>query len=75
MNCQLGVHRVRHMTVHDARRTRATLLVDVEVHPRVIMDPAYADVSMTLGIYANASPMATREAQRGGEAPSALLRG
>ena len=39
---------VRHMTVHDARRTRATLLVDVEVHPRVIMRiRRYADVSMT----------------------------
>jgi len=25
------------MTVHDARRTCATLLVDLEVHPRVIM--------------------------------------
>ena len=65
MNCQLGVHRVHHMTVHDARRTRATLLVDVEVRPRVIMRiRRYADVSMTLEIHSNASPMATREAQR-----------
>jgi hypothetical protein len=28
---------VRAMTVHDARRTCATLLVDLDVHPRVIM--------------------------------------
>ena len=53
------------MTVHDARRTCATLLVDVEVRPRVIMRIRRdADVSMTLEIYSNASPMATREAQR-----------
>jgi hypothetical protein len=74
MNCPPGVHRVHHMTVHDARRTRATLLVDVEVHPRVIMRiRRYADVSMTLAIHSNASPMATREAQRrpGGASSSA----
>jgi integrase len=27
----------RHLTVHDARRTCATLLAALEVHPRVIM--------------------------------------
>jgi len=43
------------MTVHDARRTCATLLVALEVHPRVIMRiRRHADVSMTLEIYANA---------------------
>ena len=56
---------VRHMTVHDARRTCATLLVDLEVHPRVIMRILrHADVSMTLEIYANASSTATSEALR-----------
>jgi len=41
---------VRHMTVHDTRRTCATLLVDLEVLPRVIMRILrHADVSMTLG--------------------------
>ncbi|HEY8621014.1 MAG TPA: tyrosine-type recombinase/integrase, partial [Dermatophilaceae bacterium] len=46
---------VRHMTVHDAGRTCAMLLVDLEVHPRVIMRILrHADVSMTLEIYANA---------------------
>jgi integrase len=45
---------VRHMTVHDARRTCATLLVDLEVHPRVIRRILlHADVSLTLAIYAN----------------------
>ena len=60
------------MTIRDARRTYATLLVDVEVHPRVIMRiRRFADVSMTLETYSNASPTATREAQRGlGGAPS-----
>ena len=53
------------MMVHDARQTCATLLMDLEVHPRVIMRILrHADVSMTLEIYSNASPMATREAQR-----------
>jgi len=65
MSCPPGVHRVHHMMVHDARRTCATLLVDVEVYPRVIMRiRRCADVPMTLEIYSNASPMATREAQR-----------
>jgi integrase len=63
---------VRHMTVHDARRTCATLLVDVEVHPRVIMRiRCQADVSMTLGIYGNAcADGAARSAARAGGARS-----
>ncbi len=28
---------VRQITVHDARRTCATLLVDLDVHPRIVM--------------------------------------
>ena len=59
------------MTVHDARRTCATLLVDLEVHPRVIMRILrHADVSMTLEIYANASSTATSEALRRLGSPS-----
>jgi integrase len=51
------------MTVHDARRTCATLLMGLEVHPRVNMRIlCHADVSMTLEIYANASSTATSEA-------------
>jgi hypothetical protein len=39
--------------------------VDLEVRPLVIMRfRLHADVSTTLEIYSNASPMATREAQR-----------
>src|SRR5664280_2516439 len=65
---------VRHMTVHDARRTCATLLVDLEVHPRVIMRILrHADVSMTVEIYAKASSTATSEALRGlGEPPMSM---
>jgi len=56
---------VRHMTVHDARRTCATLLVDLEVHPRIIMRILrHADVSVTMEIYAQASSASTREALR-----------
>jgi integrase len=56
---------VRHQTVHDARRTCATLLVDLDVHPRVIMRVLrHADLSVTMGIYAHASSKATTEALR-----------
>ena len=56
---------VPHITVHDARRTCASLLVDLNVHPRVIMQILrHADVSVTMEIYAQASSGATREALR-----------
>jgi len=55
----------RQLTVHDARRTCATLLVDLEVHPRVIMRILrHADLNVTMEIYAKASSKATREALR-----------
>jgi len=51
--------------LHDARETCATLLVDLEVHPGVIMRILrHADVSMTMEIYASASSTATNEALR-----------
>lgn len=56
---------VRRQTVHDARRTCATLLVDLDVHPRVIMRILrHADLSVTMEVYARASSDATREALR-----------
>ncbi len=56
---------VRRMTVHDARRTCATLLVDLDVHPRVIMRVLrHADQSVTMNIYAKASSEKTRDALR-----------
>ncbi len=56
---------VRHQTVHDARRTCATLLVDLDVHPRVIMRVLrHADLSVTMEIYAKASSAATTDALR-----------
>jgi integrase len=56
---------VRCLTVHDARRTCATLLVDLDVHPRVIMRVLrHADLSVTVEVYAKASSDATREALR-----------
>ena len=61
------------MTVHDARRTCATLLVDLEVHPQVIMRIRHhADVSMTLKMMRALVPMATREAQRRLRQPPAM---
>jgi integrase len=63
---------VRPITVHDARHTCATLLADLDVHPRVIMRILrHADQAVTMEIYANASLAATREAQRRlGETPA-----
>jgi integrase len=54
---------VRKITVHDARRTCATLLVDLDVHPRVIMQVLrHAEMSVTMEIYSQASSAATRDA-------------
>lgn len=54
---------VRKITVHDGRRTCATLLVDLEVHPRQVMRILrHAQFSVTMEIYAQASSKATRAA-------------
>jgi integrase len=54
---------VRQITVHDARRTCATLLVDLDVHPRTVMQILrHAQFDVTMEIYASASSAATREA-------------
>jgi integrase len=56
---------VRQIRVHDARKTCATLLVDLEVHPRIIMRILrHADLGVTMEIYAKASSASTREALR-----------
>jgi integrase len=55
----------RRITVHDARRTCATLLVDLDVHPGIAMAILqHADFSITMEIYSHASPKATRDALR-----------
>jgi integrase len=54
---------IRKITVPDARRTCATLLVDLDVHPRVIMQVLrHAEISLTMEIYSHASSHATRDA-------------
>ncbi len=54
---------VRRIAVHDARRTCATLLVDLEVHPRVVMQILrHADFNVTMEIYSQVSSKATRKA-------------
>ena len=51
------------LAVHDARRTCATLLVDLDVHPRVIMQILrHAQISVTMEIYSQAPSRQTREA-------------
>ena len=54
---------VRKITVHDGRRTCATLLVDLDVHPREVMQILrHAQIAVTMEIYAQASSKATRTA-------------
>jgi integrase len=54
---------VRKITVHDGRRSCGTLLVDLDVHPRVIMAILrHAEFSVTMEIYAQASSQKTRDA-------------
>jgi integrase len=56
---------LRKITVHDARRTCGSLLVDLDVHPRVAMAILrHADFSITMEIYSQVSHAATREALR-----------
>jgi integrase len=55
-----GVRRIR---VHDARHTCATLLADLDVHPRVAMQILrHAQIAVTMEIYTEASSPATRAA-------------
>lgn len=39
---------VRKITVHDRRRTRATLLIDLDVHPREVMQQFLKGVKLTV---------------------------
>ncbi|MEV1290031.1 site-specific integrase [Micromonospora sp. NPDC049679] len=56
---------VKKITVHDARRTCASLLVDLDVHPRIAMAILrHADFSITMDVYSQASSKATRNALR-----------
>jgi integrase len=55
--------RVRKITVHDGRRTCATLLVDLDVHPRQVMQILrHTQIAVIMGIYARASSKTTRAA-------------
>ncbi len=54
---------VRRITVHDARRTCASLLADLDVHPRVAMEILrHADFAVTMEIYTKVSSQQTRDA-------------
>ncbi|SCG78171.1 Phage integrase family protein [Micromonospora inositola] len=55
--------KVKPITVHDARRTCATLLADLDVHPRVVMQILrHARFSVTMEIYTQVSSKATLDA-------------
>jgi len=54
---------VRKITLHDARRTCASLLADLDVHPRVAMQiMRHAEFSITMEIYTKVSDKGTRDA-------------
>jgi integrase len=54
---------VRKITVHSGRASCATLLVDLEVHPRVTMQILrHADFKVTMEIYASAPSKAVKDA-------------
>jgi len=54
---------LRRITVHDARRTCASLLVDLDVHPSVAMQILrHADFSITMEVYSRVTPQTTRDA-------------
>jgi integrase len=49
--------------VHSTRRTCASLLVELDVHPRVAMQILrHSRISVTMGIYSQVSSASTREA-------------
>jgi integrase len=57
---------LRRITVHDARRTRASLRVDLDVHPRVAMQVLrHAQFSITMEIYTQVTSAQTREDEPG----------
>lgn len=62
---------VRQITVHDAQRTCAALLVDLDIHPRIVMRILrHAQFDVTMDVDASASSEATREALSGWERAS-----
>ena len=62
-SARCGKAGVRRITVHDARRTCASLLADLDVHPRVAMEILrHADFAVTMEIYTRVSSQQTRDA-------------
>ena len=56
---------VRRIKVHDACRTCASLLADLDVHPRLAMAILrHADFKVTMEIYTQVSSKKTRDALR-----------
>jgi integrase len=62
-DARIAASDVTRITVHGARRTCGSLLVDLDVHPRVAMQILrHANFNITMEIYSQASSAATREA-------------
>ena len=58
-----AVNGVRRITVHDMRRTCATLLAALDVHPRVAMRILrHAQIDVTMNVYTEVSDARTLQA-------------
>lgn len=58
-----GAAGLRHITVHDARRTCGSLLADLDIHPRVAMQILrHANFKITMEIYTQVTDQQTRDA-------------
>ena len=56
---------VRPISVHSTRRTCASLLVALDVHPRVAMQVLrHSQIAITMNVYSEVSSAETRRAQR-----------
>jgi integrase len=54
---------VRYIRVHDARRTCASLLVALDVHPRVAMQILrHTQINVTMAVYSEVPSATTRKA-------------
>jgi integrase len=59
---RVAAAKVPRITVHDGRRTCASLLVDLEVHPRIAVQILrHADFSITMEVYSQVTSQATRD--------------
>ena len=60
----IAAARVPRITVHGSRKTCASLLAALDVHPRVAMRILHSKIAVTMEIYTQAPSEATRDVLR-----------